>query len=227
MSRTRRPVSELIEQLAIQREFLSHSRDLVDSGSHNEALRLAVVLRTLLHNTRNQRALLSQLGVDLEVAMFWDTTLPGGPPEKGRARVGLLFITMSDVHPKPRFAAPLGGNPFLEPKLTLFPEWWRGTISYLGEAVFSRRDYVLAAANREGGAHVDPHLDPVYEAFHASGIKGGEIGGGDERLQTEANGPALVLRQITYEVERTLDDLPETRPSPHPRSCRRGGPAQR
>jgi hypothetical protein len=185
---------------------------MVDRGFHNEALRLAVVLRTLLHDTLRQRSLLTQLGVDLDHATFWDTAIPLSGRKPGYARVGLLTMVLTEDHPYPRYSAPLGRNSFIEPRLTLFPAWWRQPVSHLGVGrEFSRRDYVLAAADREGGAHVDPHLDPVYEAFVDDRFKGGEIEL-DEPVHSEGNGPALALRQITYEVERTLDDLPQTRP---------------
>ena len=47
-----------------------------------------------------------------------------------------------------------------------FRQWWESVIltDQLGNS-FSRRSFVLALANKDGGAHVDPELDDGYAAL--------------------------------------------------------------
>src|SRR5689334_20759377 len=69
---------ELLAHLADQVQFLSASAEAFDRGLEGEAKRLAVALRILLHDTRNQRSLLGQLSV--KDALRFDDVVGPEPP---------------------------------------------------------------------------------------------------------------------------------------------------
>jgi hypothetical protein len=79
-------------------------------------------------------------------------------------------------------------------------------------ADFTRKDLVLALANQDGGAHVDPALNEAYEALSQSNslgwMAGVPSGAGDADTSSVPMGspvPANV-RQIAWELERSLID---------------------
>ncbi len=44
-------------------------------------------------------------------------------------------------------------------------DWWRQTLYVKGSVRLTRQDVVLAAADKDGGAHVDAKLTPNYESL--------------------------------------------------------------
>ena len=70
----------------------------------------------------------------------------------------------------------------------------------------SRKDVVLTATNKDGGAHVDQKLTPAYEMLAAGGAVGSFIWGSDSVKQTFPITKAhlVALRQIGHEVLRSL-----------------------
>jgi hypothetical protein len=52
-------------------------------------------------------------------------------------------------------------------------QWWNETVFVLDpQSWISRKDVVLCAANKDGGAHVDVALTPAYERLMESGALG-------------------------------------------------------
>ncbi len=78
----------LIEQI----EFLETSCDLYDEGKTSEAKRIAVSIRTLLHDTRHSKSLLGQL--QKKSNLFYSTNLPL-PKESISTYFGLSLIGMN------------------------------------------------------------------------------------------------------------------------------------
>lgn len=51
-------------------------------------------------------------------------------------------------------------------RTTAFDAWWTEPITKYGDdGLWSRKDHVLAMANKEGGADVDPNLNEDYEVL--------------------------------------------------------------
>lgn len=142
------------EHLRRQLRFLGRSCAAFDAGHQDEAVRIATSIRVLLHDTRSSTSLLTHLGAkqtrlrsvvpvrDVSHSVFADllTTFTGsGPIPKLRLGAGDLSLVAD--------------------------EWWRQVVYVHGRGNFiARRDLVLGAANRDGGAHVDSSLTPEYEA---------------------------------------------------------------
>ncbi len=106
------------------------------------------------------------------------------------------------------------------PEMVLLPvpEWWNQIVYVFsrrpkedptGEIEvlrLSRKDIVLTATNKDGGAHVDQKLTPAYEMLAADGAVGSFIWESDGVKQefpiTKAH--LVALRQIGHEVLRSL-----------------------
>jgi hypothetical protein len=79
------------------------------------------------------------------------------------------------------------------------------------ETFLRRRDIILAAANKDGGAHVDEKLEPNYERLAASGALGmyaNRITVGDGtvvNLPPIRDAHLIYLRQMGYEVLHSYD----------------------
>src|SRR5579871_1543576 len=149
--------------LSRQLDFLQSSCTRYDSGTSGEAIRIATVLRVLFHQTKSSTPLLAHLN----------------------ARHIRLLSTTLDIIAKlkePRFAscrlemyngmAQIVGGQLYRPKLgqastqTQIPanEWWRQIVFALDEhTLVARKDIVLDAADKDGGAHVDSKLPLNYE----------------------------------------------------------------
>jgi hypothetical protein len=68
------------------------------------------------------------------------------------------------------------------------------------ETLFSRKDFVLALANQEGGAHVDPQIKEAYDKIANSNSMGWTYKQGDAPEVPLENPVPYAVRQISYEV---------------------------
>lgn len=156
-AKVRREEDDLRSQLYAQLEFLRSSAAAFDTGFVDEAKRLAVALRILLHDTPRSRGLLAQL--DKVPPTFVTTSLPY-EPSACNAWTGLLWFDL---------ALPLNDRyvPMLDGAVTRqlpFGEWWTEiVIQDDRRQTMTRRDLVLTMCDQDGGAHVDPSLDEIYE----------------------------------------------------------------
>ena len=180
------------EQLRRQLLFIQWSCDGYDSGHHEEALRIAVSLRVLFHHTNKSHALIKQLDGSFSLHLL--STFRERDPNE--AEQGLAvdiggIITQDGVTPE------LGQS--RNRRLTPFAVWW-SEIVHTFETDFSRKDIVLSAANKDGGAHVDPAPSSCTNKLRA--------GVGTVRWTTEKgtfvrpllNAHFYLLRQFGYEV---------------------------
>jgi len=145
--------------------FLVNSGNLVAQGDNDEAVRLAIALRVLLHDTRSSHSLLGQLGWkdnlayvnslrQLEVSPGITVSLGTDSGETVGQTFGLVVLVNDDVGAL-RFAAPFDRDP-VEATLP-FETWWTDKVLYSdGTPIFSRWDLIDSMAHHDGGAHVDP-----------------------------------------------------------------------
>lgn len=209
MAKVPQTTEQLLSQLEKQIRWLERSVSSFDEGYEDEAGRLAVVIRVLVHDTQNSHSLLSQLGRK-SVAFFDGST----PPVAGNllsygglvqvsvgGSKGVRFLPMLDDNPTPRgFVA--------------FDDWWTTPIfaKPTGETL-SRRQIILTAANQDGGAHVDPALDEDYKALQ-DGHYLGWISVGMDGASKMIGVEKAAIRQIAHEVLRTLKpDMPRQVPA--------------
>ncbi len=189
-------MTDFREHLARQLSFLERSAAAYDRGERDEAYRIAVAIRVLLHDTRRSVSILRHLNAK-DVPLL--STVMAGP------RNALFFDGMNLLAMSP-------GKIVAGPKLDQAPirrmvsvdDWWNEPIFAINRVETSRKDVVRGAANQDGGAHVDHALDADYER-----LKGG--------LYTPSPGaavdipePQLVsLRQMAFEILNSpaLNDL--------------------
>jgi hypothetical protein len=190
------------EQLQRQLAFLERSSDAYDRGLQDEAIRIAVTIRVLVHRTPRSTSLLNHLGATnihlLSTCRDIRPMLDGSDPFYAGTRMRLfngMALMGGGYGPK------LGGGSTQQPLVV--DQWW-GQIVYVLEhdTRLSRKDIVLAAANKDGGAHVDANLTPEYERLITPGSLGTLVieksGGTEEHPITE--GHFLALRQMAYEL---------------------------
>lgn len=205
--------SELQTHLEQQLAFVKRSAASYDAGYDDEAKRLAVTIRVLLHDTNNSHSVLHQLGRK-ETLRFHDSAHPYDPRSKA-SHSGLVKTAMQTTGPsRPR---PTLDDLPVPPRNIAFAHWWDGIVFVDNAGTkFTRRDIVLAAANQDGGAHVDPGLDTDYDRL----TRGNALGWFDVSPTTgpkpSADQVPAAIRQIAHEVLKTLDPNYKCAPAPNP-----------
>ncbi|UCC22820.1 MAG: hypothetical protein JSW23_01765 [Planctomycetota bacterium] len=154
-----------------QIKFMETSCRLFDEGDRDEAIRIATCIRVLVHDTGASISILKHLNAkDIKVfttrpvfadgekeITFWSMgqmTFGGGEKEE----YGPILGDLSDCEVLP------------------VAEWWGQVIWALDpDCELTREDLVKAAANKEGGAHVDVEACPKYKRLEKTDF--GKCGG--------------------------------------------------
>lgn len=235
-----RDADSLIKQLIRQLNFLKKSALAYDQGDHEEAVRMAVSLRVLLHDTPKSHSLLSQIGLKDELD-FVDTGLYRPRLDATRKEVLRAFdprLTVVAIQPGEAGLVEMRANPdgrtagyyaplrdrLFHPSDPMakaqilrqkFHEWWTTPLAETSTLkYFSRENLVLIMANQDGGAHVDAGIDIDYSAF-LDDFLGSHMEFGVEHPgptpdlkllppKVTNSVPFASVRQITYELQRTL-----------------------
>lgn len=140
---------ELFEHLEDQMSFLVASTRLYKAGNIAEAKRLATTIRVLVHDTAASRSLLSQMGV--KDKLLWISSGSVDPANLiGTFNLAFFDTRLGGFGPLPaEFIQRIGS-------MVDFETWWSEPVmkDVTGDE-FSRKEIVLALANKEGGSHVD------------------------------------------------------------------------
>lgn len=181
--------------LTRQLTFLKRSCEAYDAGATDEAIRMATVIRVLLHNTKNSTSLLKHLNATT-INLLSTTT--GATPNT------IMFFGLGTMH-----LSDAGGKYFASldfgPIKNLIPvsQWWDQIVFVLdSQTRLSRRKIILSAANQDGGAHVDKKLSKEYEALSADGAIGHfSYTNGDKTVQKPITETHFVaIRQMAHEL---------------------------
>ncbi len=222
----------------MQLEFIRNSCDLYDDGCENEAIRIAVSVTVLLIKTRVNTPIVEHMlkkekiyGLKIYSTNTTDMMKPIAPEtikEMSKGRRFKLNPLRTESSPASSFFFLLGnGNsPYLGYSDHEFVSPGYMTLDcYLKQVVLcdidekrkpyplTRKDLVLIARNKDGGAHVDGNLNPVEYVKHklgfdiATGLDGEKITTADRHL--------VALRQIGYEIlnsglERQINSMLES-----------------
>jgi hypothetical protein len=190
---------ELEAKLAEQLDFLTTSADRFDRGATAEAKRLALAIRILVYDYRQSRSVLGQLG--RKGVKFFDSA---GEYDSGNIADHWGLVLMAVGGGLPSYVAPLDDLPTGQGVWTDFDSWW-------GKVVFrdaqkreiTRGELVLAVANQDGGAHVDPSLREVYAALSRQNSLGWTmVMGADKRPADPAH--LAAVRQVAHEILKSL-----------------------
>lgn len=154
-------MSRFQEQLKRQLGFLQRSAASFDQGYTDEAVRLATVMRILMHDTKRQTSLLSHLDA-------WNINLLSTCPQLGPNTVLFSGMGIHELGPGGgRLRPSLGDDEVWELSAK---DWWGQTVFVLPPGMpVTRGNLVLTAANKDGGAHVDAQLTPEYERLARDG----------------------------------------------------------
>lgn len=194
-------MTNLREQLRRQLSFVISSCNAYDTGHREEAIRIGTSARVLFHDTKQSRSLICTLLAKPSVRIrstCSDVTRPDGH--------SLDFI---GIEPSSG-----GFRPYLDEverdEQVDFATWWtREPIMRLfrGAETITRKQLVLAAANKDGGAHVDVNTPSEYDRLESGvGMKVGvRFSTGEERLVILGFANLAALRQIGHEILTSPD----------------------
>lgn len=151
----------LHEQLKRQITFLRNSVSLYDSGCREEAIRMAVIMRVLFHDKGRGHSLFKQLGIKdtLQVVTTAKTIdLESlGQIDFGELMGGVIFGNELEYTPVEQNAPTISAT-----------DWWDQPVFIRDERLITRNQVVLAAAHKDGGAHIDEpddDLRAIQEGF--------------------------------------------------------------
>jgi hypothetical protein len=188
------------QKLREQLGFLQRSCRAFDAGCHDEAIRISQCIRVLIHDTRNQTSLLTHLNAK-NINLLSTCLDIASKMQRGVGKMQ-IFNGMGRFGPSPegtRYYPKLDGNPFTRHQARV-GDWWAETVFVLDPNTWvSRRDVVLNAADKDGGAHVDAALTPMYQRL----VDGGDLGFyvDEHGEETPITGHHYVaLRQMGYEL---------------------------
>ena len=182
--------------------FLQASSASFDAGFIGEAKRLALTIRVLLHDTNNSKSLLELLGYKTSMG-FLDTALNVNPKNL-MSHHGLVGLKIGNGEGS--YYARLGEHiPGSPNKYVFFQNWWNKVVIVDSKkAQFSRRELILALANKDGGGHVDATLDEKYANLSRNNSVGWIFSNG--LSETPFEGIELFsVRQIAFEVSTSID----------------------
>src|ERR1700738_765677 len=147
----------ILDKLGEQLRFIQRSCAAFDEGAAEEAFRIAVALRIIFHDKGQSKSLLTQLGLR-DGRMLSSSRGRGDYTDYLSYRVNL------------KSATPVKPVPMLKDcfhKIS-FNQWWRHEpIFKYEDSTYPRSKIVLSAAEKDGGAHVDPELERYYEALRS------------------------------------------------------------
>ena len=190
---------ELDAHFREQLGFLERSADSFDVGYTDEAKRLSVTIRVLVHDTGRSRSLLSQL--DTKNVKFCDSSFERDPSSL-IAHAGLVGISVSPQGVK--HVARLDGDDASWFRLVDFNSWWNMVIfRYEAGRELTRGDLVLAVSNQDGGAHVDPALDENYARLSRQNALG-RFAFNEGCMVPLGEAELVSVRQIAHELLKTF-----------------------
>ncbi len=196
---------DFADHLRRQLDFARCSAQHFDQGELEEAIRIATSIRVMFHQTNTCTSILTHLGgTNINLLSTRTKPLNHRNPNavvemfhSGLAGLGLL----RDTNP-PRVGYQAVLDKYKDRAIVPFQHWWNGETVYertrqnpQDNVTIYRRDIVLWAANKDGGAHVDAQVPAAY-AYLTSGV--GWVSGPNRQPVDYAHYAAL--RQMAYEV---------------------------
>ncbi|MBU0476831.1 SEC-C domain-containing protein [Patescibacteria group bacterium] len=205
MSKVPQTEQDLKKQLQDQLDLLVVLADSYDVGKSVIAKSIATAVRVLVYDTQKSHSLLGQLG--MKTRKFYDTSLSEKndvPTDiiRSGSFCGLVGIT---VGAKQTFVPYLDDVPAQIFGYVEFDEYWNRII-FIDQHhnSFTRKNIILAVANQDGGAHVDPKIEERYKQLSRENSLGWKISL-DGKIWEDSQGSELAaVRQIGHEILRTL-----------------------
>ncbi len=189
--------AHLVKQLG----FLWRSCAAYDQGHTDEAIRIATVIRVVLHDTRRATSLLKHLdALNITLSTSVSTMDRSGTVflfgmGRGTANAsGMTWKANTDCTGIVR-------------QLSI-EDWWNQVVFISGSTQATRKSLVLTAADRDGGAHVDSKLSAEYEALMTTGERGWfHYPGEDGAFRPIMDSHLMYIRQMGFELLNSPDLL--------------------
>ena len=205
MAKVKQSKQELTRHLQENLGFLKASAASFDAGFFSEAKRLAVTIRVLVHDSDKSKSLLGLLGI--KTGMGFLDTAHQYDPRNLMSHHGLVGLQLGAGGN--RYFAPLNQSILGGPnKYVFFPDWWnKVVVADSKKSKFNRRELVLALANKDGGAHVDPTLDERYADLTRNNSVGWLVSDGSNQKplnDVELHSVRQIAHEIILSVERKI-----------------------
>lgn len=187
---------DFVAQLKRQLSFLERSAATYDLGHYDEAIRMATVMRVLLHQTSKSTSLLQHLNAE-KISLLSTAECENIDAVFYYMGLGILQVGSDGSSYQPGLGE--GWTKQLIPA----QQWWEQVVYVLDRDIrLSRKDIVLAAANQDGGAHVDSKLKPNYAELSRDGGLGLLLVNQDgTKCDEQITGAHFVaIRQMAYEL---------------------------
>ena len=177
------------EQLKRQLGFLERSCSHFDAGHTDEAIRIATIVRVLIHHTNASTSLLHHLGAST-ISLLSTYPILGDE---------VLFTLSSPVR-----ISDIGIHAPLDTAIVrLFMpanEWWNQVLVRDGQKDYTREFVAVKATNKDGGAHVDADLGRDYERLSTDGWTWKQEENGQVLQNQIMPTHYILLRQTGYEL---------------------------
>lgn len=184
-----------VEHLKKQIKFLERSCESYDNGYVDEGVRIATIIRVLIHNTKSSTSLLKHLNATT-INLATSTTDPS-PQTISYMGMGAIRYENGQIKYLPNLGLlPFSGH-------VPVSKWWDQVVMVVDKGHrITRKQIVLGAANNDGGAHVDSKLNKEYEALAQDGVMGVicSTSGGVESREPTRDVHLLSLRQMAFEL---------------------------
>lgn len=171
------------------------SKDLIDPGSMAQQQRLLFIEPSV---RSGGRSVMNLIGVTNAQRIL--STVPQKISERTISSIGFLGLRFSEG--EANWYAPVGDTKGAQNLLTT-EKWLEEPIFKTGSITFTRLKLIKVIADKEGGAHLDPSIDPeYYEIARGNGAGWTFFFGDKEEIPLGDLFPAM-LRQLCYEVLMT------------------------
>lgn len=182
------------DHLRRQLEYLRRSCELYDAGHFDEAIRLAVAIRNLVHDKGKSKSLLRQMCVKEQVKLATSF----GPSEKlprnfKPVSVLPLFISSDEGGTSAPF-------PLSIPPILITVKEWLEEVVWMQRSTLTRENIILDTAHKEGGAHVQTAAPEIIQELRQglSQVSSLKINGVE--VITPENYHLILLRQFAHEL---------------------------
>jgi tetratricopeptide (TPR) repeat protein len=184
-----------VEHLVKQIKFLERSIQSYDDGFLDEGVRIATVIRILVHNTPRSTSLLKLLNA---------TSIKLSASGREPSLQAVWYMGMGQAKLENGMISYVPNLSPLSPENQVpVSQWWNQVVMIIDKGQrITRKQIVLGAANKDGGAHVDSKLDKEYESLTREGVMGTiyHFKDGVETNEPTSDVHLLSLRQMAHEL---------------------------
>ena len=188
---------DLKRHLDQQINFLTASINSYDSGNRSEAVRMAVSARILLHDTKRQKSIITQLDIKDDILLLSSATQYY--PDSIVTYLGLCGLNFlngrADYIPYCQLNRPNRRESWFK-----LDDWWNELVIDDKSYKFTRKDIVLLLADIDGGAHVDPAVYDEYSNLKYNKSIGWSYFNIVGICAISNNSAYSIMRQIAHEI---------------------------